>query len=59
MKTVVQRLAELEVGEKIDFPISRCMSIRGMASNYGLQWDRYFKTSINRELKTITVTRTK
>ena len=58
-KPVLQVLSELEVGESVTYPVSRMNSIKSMCSTFGLQWDKVFATSINREERTLTVTRKK
>lgn len=57
-KPILTTLRELEVGESVSYPISRTSYIRSVCANFGLEWDKKFKTSINREEKTVTATRT-
>lgn len=51
-------LTGLEIGATVTFPISRTKTVRAQASDLGLILDRVYKTTTNREAKTITVTRT-
>lgn len=51
-------LTGLGIGEMVVFPISRTKTVRAQASDLGLILDRVYKTTTNREAKTITVTRT-
>ena len=41
------------------YPIQMMTSVRTVCTTYGLQWGKTFKTRIDREAKTITVTRMK
>ncbi len=50
-------LREMEVGDKIHFPIEKARSIRALASEAGIVMQRKFSTLSNREERTITVTR--
>lgn len=50
-------IVELEVGASAAFSIKRINSVRVMASMLGISLDRVFSTHINRENKTIEVTR--
>ena len=50
-------LTDLEIGATITIPISKTKSVRAQASDLGLILDRVYKTTTNREAKTITVTR--
>lgn len=50
-------LRELEVGEMHAFPLTRLASIKSSCTTFGLQWDKRFQTKINRENKSVDVTR--
>lgn len=52
-------LTDLEVGEKIVFPIAKTKSVRAQASDLGLILDRRYQTETDREKRTIVVTRLK
>ena len=52
-------LQEMNVGDKLLFPIEQMKTIRAQASAYGAIWDRVFKTKTDRETRTIEVERTK
>lgn len=55
--TLTSELLSLNIGDKKEYPLSRCTSIRSMASSMSLMHDRIYKTETDRETKTITVTR--
>lgn len=50
-------LVSLEIGASVSFPISRLKSVRTQASELGAIYNRQFKTKIDRNNQTITVTR--
>lgn len=50
-------LKDLKVGETATYPILRLRTVRSQASELGAMLDRVYSTSLNREEKTITVTR--
>ena len=50
-------LRALDVGNSTVFPIDRLRSVRTIASEVGVMYNRKFKTSVNRADRTITVTR--
>jgi len=56
-KSMLSQLKEMEIGDILSFPISKMSYIKGSCSNFGLEWGVRFSTSINREQKTIDVTR--
>ena len=56
-KPILAQLRDLLVGETVAYPISRMSSIRAMCSNFGLQWNKKFRTKVDREMGTIVVTR--
>ena len=58
-KCVSQLLREMEVGEKLSFPLPKMGSIKTMCAQYGLQWDKIFSTHVVAEEKIIEVTRMK
>jgi hypothetical protein len=49
----------MKIGEEFTYPIQMMTSVRTVCTTYGLQWGKTFKTRIDREAKTITVTRMK
>ena len=49
----------MKVDEGISFPIKKFSSVKNACSNYGLQYDRKFRTKLNRKQGVITVTRIK
>ncbi|MDE6340000.1 MAG: hypothetical protein K2K97_09475 [Muribaculaceae bacterium] len=57
-RPVLTALRELEVGESVTFPIKRNSYVKSCCTNFGLEWDKKFKTAVNREEKTVTATRT-
>ncbi len=56
-KPVLTTLREMKIGECATYPIGRTSYIRSACVNYGLEWGKKFKTSINRAERTITATR--
>lgn len=56
-KSNLSILRELEVGGKHSWPISKLSVIKSNCSTFGLQWNKKFRTQINRRNKTIEVTR--
>ncbi|RGW39850.1 hypothetical protein DWV76_15130 [Segatella copri] len=52
-------IRELALGQTIDFPIKRMLSVKSSCTDLGAIYSRKFKTKINREKEIITVTRTK
>lgn len=56
-KPALKTLREMEVGDSATFPIERTSYISSVCVRFGLQWGKKFKTSTNRETRTITVTR--
>ena len=56
---ITPTLRVMEIGEEFTYPIQMMTSVRTVCTTYGLQWGKIFKTRIDRETKTITVTRVK
>lgn len=56
-KSLLGQLACLEVGEELTVPVSRSSYLKSICVSFGLQWDKKFTTSTNREERTITATR--
>lgn len=54
---MLEMIRELPVGSSCVFGAERLYSARVQASNEGLKLGRRYKTSTNREARTITVTR--
>ena len=57
-KPILAQLREMKVGDTLNFPAEKRGSVKTMCSEFGFQWNKTFSTSINRQEKTITVTRT-
>lgn len=55
--TLVADIAGLRVGESVTYPVERANTVKVTCSSYGLSWHKRFKTNIDREARTITVTR--
>lgn len=55
--TIVAAIGGLRVGESVTYPVERANSVKVTCSSYGLSWKKRFKTNIDREARTITVTR--
>lgn len=51
------RIEQMEVGESVSFDIARLLTVRTYASSVGLILNRNYRTTTNKEEKTITVTR--
>ena len=51
-------LTAMEAGDEIAFPVEQLKSVRVQASELGLILDRRFKTRVNRQDRTLIVTRT-
>ncbi|MCI7251262.1 hypothetical protein [Leyella stercorea] len=47
----------LEVGEELTVSVSRSSYLKSICVSFGLQWDKKFTTTTNREQRTITATR--
>ena len=56
-KSVRSQLKELEIGAKATFDACRTSYVRAVCTNCGFEWNRHYSTQINRENRTITVTR--
>ena len=57
-RPVLPALRELEIGKTLTYPAERTSYIRSVCVSYGLEWQKKFKTAVNRQQRTITVTRT-
>lgn len=55
--TILGILYTLNVGQSRSWPIEKVASIRSLASQAGLQFDRKYKTNTNRSMRQIIVTR--
>ena len=59
-KTSIRSLITiLRIGQTVTFPLNRLNSVRVTAYSYGLESGKQFKTSTDRDAKTIVVTRIK
>lgn len=58
-QTFTSELEKMKVGEKKDYPASRCTSVRSMASTMSFMLNRKYSTCIDRERRIVTVTRVK
>lgn len=56
-KTLLGQLRDLEVGEALTVSVSRSSYLKSICTSFGLQWDKTFSTTTNREQRTITATR--
>lgn len=56
-KPILTQLREMEVGDVLVFPAEKRGSVKAMCSEYGFEWNKVFSTSINRQERTISVTR--
>lgn len=56
-KSLLGQLSNLAVGEKLTVPVSRSSYLKSICVSFGLQWDKKFSTSTNREQRTITAIR--
>lgn len=56
-KSLLGQLSDLAVGEELTVPVSRSSYFKSICVSFGLQWDKKFSTSTNREQRTITATR--
>ncbi len=56
-KSMLRILSELEVGASHSFPAEKTNSVKSMCSTFGFQWDKTFRTSLNRVQRTVEVTR--
>lgn len=52
-----QILLGMGIGESHDFPLEKTSAVRTDCMRYGMEWGKVFTTSVNRENRTITVTR--
>ena len=53
------QLREMKVGEELTFPAERSSYISSISTRFGFQWDKKFRTRVNKADRTISVTRTK
>lgn len=51
------QLRTLAVGEELTVSVVRSSYLKTICVSFGLQWGKKFKTSVNREERTITATR--
>lgn len=56
---VLPILRGLEVNGTAEFPAERYNYVRSACSSFGTQWDRSFETRMDKEARTVTVTRTR
>lgn len=56
-KPILAQLREMEVGDVLVFPAEKRGSVKAMCSEFGFQWNKTFSTAINRQQRTISVTR--
>lgn len=56
-KSLLGQLNALEVGEELTVSVSRSSYLKSICTSFGLQWDKKFTTTTNREQRTITATR--
>lgn len=57
VKPFLAQLRELEVGDSIEQPLNKRAYIASACTRFGLDWDKTFTTSTNRENRTVIVTR--
>ena len=55
--SITSVLRALDTGNSTVFPINRLRSVRAIASEIGVMYNRKFRTVSNREARTVTVTR--
>lgn len=55
--SLLGQLRLLEVGETLTVPVSRSSYLKSICTSFGLQWDKKFSTSTNREERTVTAKR--
>lgn len=53
------KLADMEIGQTLSYPLENVRTLRVLASECGLRLGRLYKTKSDRDTQTITVTRTK
>ncbi|MDY5632501.1 MAG: hypothetical protein SPF56_08450 [Bacteroidaceae bacterium] len=56
-KPILAQLREMKVGDILVFPAERRGTVKSMCSEFGFEWNKVFSTSINRQERTISVTR--
>lgn len=57
-KKIRPTLTGMEVGDVVAFPVVQMKSVRAQASELGVILDRKFQTRLNRQERTLIVTRT-
>lgn len=55
--SLLGQLRCLAVGETLTVPVSRSSYLKSICTNFGLQWDKEFTTTTNRDERTITAKR--
>lgn len=55
--SLLGQLRCLDVGGTLTVPVSRSSYLKSLCTSFGLQWDKKFSTTTNREERTITATR--
>lgn len=56
-KSLLGQLSNLAVGKELTVPVSRSSYLKSICVSFGLQWDKKFTTTTNREQRTITAKR--
>ena len=56
-KSLLGQLSNLAVGEELTVSVSRSSYLKSICVSFGLQWDKKFTTTTNREQRTITAKR--
>lgn len=56
-KTIGETLLAMRIGQTIDFPVEQVASVRGIASTWGLRYDRKYYTHYSKIRKVIEVYR--
>ena len=54
---MLQQLRELEVDHELEFPIERASSVKSCCSAFGLEWNKKFKTEVQRKRRILKVKR--
>ncbi len=57
-KSFLSQLRDLQVGESITQPINRRSYVAVAATRFGVEWEKKFSISSNRDTRTVIVTRT-
>ena len=58
-KPFLTQLRELQIGESFVQSVSRRSYAQSACARFGIEWDKIFTVRLNRENRTITITRTK